>query len=203
MPRFRPQELELYVESQSDEAGTKAYLTQRRHNRLREMWCAGRFSRGYERHLGERSVDIEDADEQREYDFHLIVGSSRLPFQVTEVLDSGRRRGQDYRDFTEDEVADRLNLVPKGNSTYAATRVREELQSKIDKQYAGASSLHMLLYLNLNASSVPWASLAEPAAAEAQTFASVWLVTQHLFCCLHGGKQWFGLAGWFAIDSAG
>ena len=202
MPHFLPQELEAHVESQADSVGTKAFLTQRQHNRLREMWCAGRFGRGYESHFGECFVDIDETDEQRDYDFHLLVGSLRLPFQIAEVLDSGRRRGQDYRDYTEDEVAGQLSLLPKGDSAYASARIREALRSKIDKRYAGASSLHILLYLNVNASSVPWASLAEPAAVEAQTFASVWLVTQHLFCCLHGGKQWSGLVGWRAIESA-
>ena len=203
MPQFTPQQLEAYVEAHADKVGTRAYLTERKHNRLREMWCAARFGVGYTTNFGDCFVEIEEADEQREYDFHLLVGALRMPFQVTEVLDTGRRRGNEYREHSEDEVAQRLSLIPRRDSTYAAQRVVEELQSKASKRYAGAQQLHMLLYLNLSASSVPWASLAGPAENEARAFASVWLLAQDVFCCIWGGQQWPGLIGWRAVEGMG
>lgn len=200
MPSYTPRELEAIVEARAQELGTAAYLTNRRHQRLREMWCAARFGTGYSRHFSACTLEVEPEDEQRDYDFHLHIPEGRLPFQITEVLDEGRRRGDEYRTTSKDEVAKLLDQRPWQSDMYASQRVCEELQSKIAKRYAEPETLHMLLYLNLKASSVSWASLAGPAENQARVFASVWLVTQDLFCCIHSGKVWSGLVGWRGIE---
>lgn len=202
MPSYTPRELESIVEARAQELGTETYLTNPRHQRLREMWCAARFGTGYSRHFAPCMLEVELNDEQRDYDFHLQIPEGRLPFQITEVLDKGRRRGDEYRSTNKDQVAKLLDQRPWQSDVYASQRVCEELQSKIEKHYARPDTLHMLLYLNLKASSVSWASLAGPAENEARVFASVWLLTQDVFCCIYSGTVWSGLVGWRGIESA-
>jgi len=203
MPRYLPQELERIVEQQADHLGTAAFVSERQHKRLRETWCAASFARGYERNFGECHVDIESIDEQRDYDFHLVLPvGAPLPFQVFEVLDTGRRRSQEYRgDETQGLDAQVHELRARGAS-YPARRLREELAKKVAKHYAGSRELHLLAYLNLNAGSLPWASMASAAESAAPSFASIWVVTDGLVACLHGGKLWSGKIGWKAINSA-
>ena len=163
------------------------------------MWCAARFAVGYMNGVAECVVDIESEDEGREFDFHLCTVGCRYPFQVAEVLDSERRRGDEYRNHFQEEVESLQNERDFEPASYAARRVQEELVAKAKKHYAGAEGLHILLYLNVKASSVSWVSLADDAEPQARKFASVWLVTQDLYCCLHGGNVWQGLVHWRAI----
>jgi hypothetical protein len=202
MPEYPPLDLQKLVEAKAAELGTAAYLLDNRNQRLREMWCAARFGIGYETHVGECTLEIESEDERREYDFHLRALGSRLPFQIAEVLDSGRRRGDEYRGRTRKQVTEALDRRPSQGDWYAAKRVREALASKNQKYRTGSAGLHMLLYVNIKASSVPWASVANATEHEAKAFASVWLLTQDLFCCIHSGKVWSGFVGWKALDRA-
>ena len=203
MPRFLPHDLEQLVERQANELGTVAFLTQRKHNRLREMWCAAKFSRGYERSFGRCHVDIELHDEQREYDFHLVLPSTPpLPFQVFEVLDTGRRRSAEFLDHGSTTENSGFTPLRARGSLYPARRLREELVKKVAKRYARSSDLHLLAYLNLNAGAVPWATLASAAEPAAPAFASIWAVTHQLVACLHGGVRWAGKIHWRTIDSA-
>lgn len=203
MPVFLPHELEQLVERQANEIGTVPFLTRREHNRLREMWCAAKFSRGYERNFGRCHVDIELHDEQRDYDFHLVLPSTRpLPFQAFEVLDAGRRRSAEMLEDESQKGTSAPAPLRARSSLYPARRLREELAKKVAKRYAGSGDLHLLAYINLNAGSLPWASLASAAELAAPSFASIWAVTHHFVACLHGGTRWAGKIHWKEIESA-
>ena len=65
--------------------------------RPREMWCAGRFGTGFANNYDEAcKIDIEEKDEQRDYDFRLLTAGASLDFQLVEVLEHDRRRGDEY-----------------------------------------------------------------------------------------------------------
>lgn len=202
MTRYAARSLAEYVEERAVALGTPAFVTGSSSQRLREMWCAAKFGLGYERNVAPCEIDIEELNEQREYDFHLCTDGERLPFQVAEVLDEGRRRGDEYRDRTSDEVNQLHNQRSWKDRGYAGRRVIEELHSKHKTYRSGARTIHMLLYINIKAASVPWASIANAAESESKNFASVWLVTQELICCIHGGDRWVGQVGWMMIEDS-
>jgi hypothetical protein len=201
--RYLPAELQRIVEQQADHVGTAVFVALGEHKRLREMWCAARFARGYERSFGTCHIDVDLVDEQREYDFHLVLpGGAPLPFQVFEVLDAGRRRAEEYSsDGAKRSDAQSDKLLVRGAS-YPERRLRDELEKKVAKHYADSQELHLLAYLNLNAGSLPWASMAAAAEFAAPSFASIWIVTDGLMACLHGGDRWAGKIGWKLIDSS-
>jgi len=200
MARYEPNALQEHVEAQIQRIGANAFIVRREHNRLREMWCAARFGIGYGNNITACQIEVDDRDEQMDYDFHLCCDSGRLPFQVTEAMDYARPRDDEYRNQNEEQLNKLQHQAYIGDSTYAAIRIREELQKKINKHYANPERLHMLIYLNANASAAAWPTLLELAGEEAKTFASVWVVTGDLFCCIYGGATWRGQVGWKRID---
>jgi len=200
MPVYAPAHLEAVVKKRAGALELRAFLTRQENQRLREMWCAGRFSAGYERNMEPCEVDIEKRDEQAAHDFKLITEKDVLPFQVVEVLEAGRRRGDEYKNIDSEPL---YQEWPVYNAAYAEQRVNEELQRKVARRYAGAAQLHILAYLNVNAAAVAWAPLALATQEAARTFASVWCVTDHMLACLHSGGRWHGLVGWMQIDNEG
>lgn len=201
MAIYAPEELHAEVEARAGELGSVAFVAEGRNKRLREMWCASRFGMGYEKHFEPCTIEIDAADEQREFDFHLIAAGDRMPFQIAEVLESYRRRGDEYRGRTQEQINAILNGRPSHSAAYAAERVCAVLSKKA-KHYAASDSLHVLLYLNLNVSVIPWATLASSVEPHTGDFASVWVESQYLFCCLYGGERWRGATGWKPIETS-
>src|SRR5687767_11690053 len=97
MKRYRPDELLARYQEIFEAAGEEAFFRNPKHKKTQEMWCAAHFARGYERHFGSCYVHISDEDEQTDSDFELEVDGKRFPFQVTELMEPGRRRGDEYR----------------------------------------------------------------------------------------------------------
>lgn len=203
MPLYHPAELCSFVEAEAERIGAKAFVTSRRFNRLREMWCAGRFSTAYSKRVEPCQVDIDLVDEQREYDFHLVTPTARLPFQVTEVLDRDRRRGDEYKIHTTSQLASVLDAGDALSQDDAVARVREEIESKLSKYRTGAQSLHLLLYLNLKAFGVAWSDIRDATSDVVPRFSSVWLLSGDAFTCLYGGTRWQAIEGWFRVESEG
>ena len=201
MPLYAPSELDAYVLEKAAAVGPNAYVTQSKHGRLREMWCAAKFGVGYLAHVGPCAIDIAETDEQREFDFHFVVEGLRLPFQLAEVPDAGRRRGDEYRTQSVEQVADSQKRLPAQGASYAAKCIRETLVAKAN-HYVRAESLHILLYLNLKATSVTWPVLAVRLERVAKRFASVWLLGGKEFCCIYGGSNWPVIEGWKPLNDA-
>jgi hypothetical protein len=76
------------------------------------------------------------------------------------------------------------------------------LRGKVRKHFEQPSTLHTLLYLNVNVSALPWATMSTLAETEeARTFASLWVVTGEMFSCVYGGATWQQpIVGWMRID---
>jgi len=200
MAIFTPAKLWRDVERRSNGVDEEEFVNGRAFKRTREAWCAARFALGYERLFGACTVDIEEVDEQMDYDFHLCLSNGEhLPFQIIEALDEHRRRHDEYRLFTREQRL-AVEAARGGSPDYGAERVRVAIQSKIDRHIANSHQLHLLIYLNVNAGSVAWATLAGPAEDEARHFASVWIVTEQMICCIYSGSRWTGLVDWKMIE---
>ncbi len=200
MPQLLPTDLHSMVRARANELGTVDFLARRKNQRLREMWCAAMSGLGYEQNFGPCEIDIGFEDEQKDYDFLLILqGQAPLPFQVTEALDPDRRRQQEYLSLGKDAVDAQIDALPNLGSGYSAQRLHEVVSAKAAKRYAGASNLHLLVYLNIRAGQVTWTALSSAVEESARSFASVWVVTDRLLACVYGGRQWVGALHWRQI----
>ena len=142
-------------------------------------------------------------DEQLEYDFHLHTLRGRLPFQISEVLGEGRKRGDEYRSQPPEAVADLYNARQPLDQHFAIGRIWEGLEGKVRKRYAGAGGLHVLLYINLYVRALPWRELQIGLQSTTKIFASVWLLTHEYFSCVDGGHVWQPTNGWLQSANAG
>tara|TARA_R110002110_G_scaffold145689_1_gene335151 strand:- start:1123 stop:1701 length:579 start_codon:yes stop_codon:yes gene_type:complete len=176
---------------------SKEFLVDSSNQRLQEMWCAARFSTGYEQHLEPCQVEIEDIDEQREYDFHLVVNGSRFPFQVFEVMEKGRLRDKDYKNLTKAEIEEKQKSKAPLAVEESIAQIENALKKKMAKHYAESLDLNTLVYININVLQLPWAPLRDMVQRLNPKFASVWMVTEHMFGCLLGGHD--KLEGWMQI----
>jgi hypothetical protein len=199
VPKYTPDELCRHVEQIAAQSGGKAFLVERAHKRHREMWCAGRFATGYAKNFEPCEVEIEETDEQADFDFKLCVGKERLRFQVAELMEEGLRRGDVYRDLSEEEIRNLNSAAPRVSAETLGKLVRAAVENKL-KKYGRSPDLHILLYLNVHAPSAPWALLSTAIDGLAESFGSVWVHSQHAICCLHSGTRWCGEVRWRMID---
>lgn len=203
MNHHEPQALLSSVEREAEAVGAKAMLTSHRHSRLREKWCAAKFGCAYGKSFAPCSIEIEEQDEQREYDFHFHTKGVRLPFQIAEVLTPGRQRGNEYGSQAPAEIAAKYRGAPVLSSSEAIEELRKSLEKKVARRYAGAEDLSVLLYVNLDAASLKWSEAQAALELSASQFASVRLLSENAFTCIRGGSLWPPSGGWHANEEAG
>jgi hypothetical protein len=194
-----PHTLAELVDAEAEHLGAREMLTSRKASRLREKWCAAKFGMGYAKTFAPCLIDIADLDEQREFDFHLVSGESRLPFQLAEVQSPGRRRGVEFRELDPRAVASYWRSQPPLSGSAAIHHIRESVQAKVDKRYAEPKKLNVLLYMNLDIASLNWSAVSEALGTPASAFSSVWLLADHAFTCAYGGEQWPPSRGWHSL----
>jgi hypothetical protein len=196
MSIYSPTDLYAHVEKERNVVGDEAFVTNRNCNRLREMWCASLFGQGYEQHVAPCQIEIAETDEQRDFDFRLHALGEINPFQISEVLDEGRRRNQEYRSGFSGLATDDGVVVSK----YAHQRIASAIQGKIDKNYADSQELHLLLYANFIGNEASWAIMVGNLSSQCAHFASVWIITGSEICCISSGVKLYGFSQWKKIN---
>jgi len=98
MQRYRPEQIIEKYRAIVGDTTDEEFFRRPHHQKTQELWCAGHFALGFEKHIGPCTVLIGDRDEQTDADFVLEWNGESLPFQITEVMEPGRRRGDEYRD---------------------------------------------------------------------------------------------------------
>jgi hypothetical protein len=148
MKRYTPDELLSKYRSIRDEITTEEFFRSPKHKKTQEMWCAAHFARAYNQHVAPCTVLISDEDEQTDADFFLETGGKSYPFQVTELMEPGRRRGDEYRAGGSEKTQDE---DWSEGTEHGPVWVRSAIERKLKKKYAGTLDLNLLLYLNFAA----------------------------------------------------
>ena len=199
MKRYRPNELLERYRAIREATATETFFRDPAHKKTQEMWCAAHFSRGYEKHYGECFVLISDTDEQTESDFELEMNGASHSFQITELMQPGRRRGDEYR-WGESGKSILEDWSP--GTTNGPTWVREAIERKVRKRYAAAGDLNLLVYLNFPAYEQRFDRIAEECNEAARHFASVWLLNGNAICCIREGNGFEQTNGWLLIEES-
>lgn len=199
MKRYRPTELLTRYRAIREATTTEAFFRNPAHKKTQEMWCAAHFSRGFERHYEACFVLISDSDEQTDTDFKLEVRETQRPFQITELMQPGRRRGDEYREGERDRTV--LEDWSPGTAN-GPSWVREAIERKVKKRYAAARELNLLVYLNFPAYEQRFDRIAEECEQAAQHFASVWLLNGNAMCCILEGNGFERSNGWLPIEES-
>ena len=171
--------------------------------KLRDLWVAAHFGLAYE-HEFARCHLLFDEETAHEWDFILDVDGIRNPFQITEALEPGRRRGLEYR-----EVEAGIRSVTTTESWEPGTVngpewIRQSIERKKKKCYAGADKLNLLVYANFAAYRLEFACVQATCRPDAQLFHSVWVITGSLLGTLCSRNPFLGTisAGWLRIEQS-
>jgi hypothetical protein len=178
---------------------TKEFFRSPKHQKTMEMWCAAHFARAYARYVRPCAVLIDDVDIQTDVDFDLELDGMCHPFQVTEVMEPGRRRGDEYRNG--DPVGARADDIETGTAL-GANWVRAALENKLARGYAGVNKLNLLVYLNFAGRNQEYVHLRNVCGDAAMRFASAWLLNGNTVCCIRANANIPSWEGWMIIEES-
>jgi hypothetical protein len=197
--KYEPEALLAKYRAIRGRISVQEFFRSPKHQKTMEIWCAAHFARAYARYVQPCAVLIDDIDTQTDVDFDLELGGLVHPFQVTEVMEPGRRRGDEYRNG--DPVRARSDDIESGTKL-GPTWVRAALENKLAKGYAGMDKLNLLAYLNFAGRNQQYADLRSVCAEAAKQFASVWLLNGNTLCCIRANEQIPSWEGWMVIQES-
>lgn len=196
--QYKPEALLAKYRKIREQITERDFFGSPRHQKTMEMWCAAHFARAYEQYIASCSVMVNDIDTQTDVDFELEIGGVSHPFQITEVMEPRRRRGDEYRNGA---PALRRDDLEEGTRNGAAW-VRAAIEKKAEKKYAAQASLNLLLYLNFAGRSQQYEVLRAGSHDMASQFASVWLLNGNTMCCIRPNSRIQAFEGWLVIDES-
>jgi hypothetical protein len=197
--RYEPEVLLTKYRAIRKSISSKEFFRSPKHQKTMEMWCAAHFARAYSRYVRPCAVLIDDVDIQTDVDFELELDGVCHPFQVTEVMEPGRRRGDEYRNG--DPVGARGDDIESG-AAHGASWIRVGLENKLSRGYAGVSKLNLLVYLNFAGRNQEYVRLRAVCGEVAKQFGSVWLLNGNTVCCIHPNPDIPSWEGWMIIDES-
>lgn len=185
---FTPSDLLLHYQSLRVDVSSMTFFNKPAHSKTQEIWSAAQFGLGYQMHISECQIRLEDVDAQTEVDFELLVSDRVFPFQITEVQELGRRRGDEYK-LKEDNnfLADVGLSGPEDNPVL----IKSAIEKKAKKLYANSKNLNLLVYVNVATSTnYDISSIREKSLESLDNFASVWLLLDIMaICSLKGNGE--------------
>ena len=192
--RFRPLEL-IDAHNASRAAIESAAFFGSKFQKQREMYCAGHFALAYEEAKAPCHVLYEEPDPKNHVDFHLETATGRHQFQLTEIQEPDRRRGDEYRSAIRARPVDETSLqrATDDGPSWIASAIEKKRRA-----YAGTlSKLHLLVYVNFPAYSLSYQAVVEAVPPDDNDFASIWLITGDSVCCLKVSPDLGALPGWY------
>ena len=197
--KYKPDALLSKYRAIRNSISAREFFRSPKHQKTMEIWCAAHFSRAFDRYVSPCEVLIDDMDIQTDVDFELDMGGVLHPFQVTEVMEPGRRRGDEYR--IGEPVGARDDDIETGTAL-GATWVRAALAHKLAKGYADVEKLNLLAYLNFAGRSQQYEHLRSTCVGVAERFGSVWLLNGNTLCCIHPNQDIPSWEGWMVIEES-
>ena len=193
--RYLPADLFAKYRSIRADISNSEFYSNPKHRKTMEIWCAARFGRAYEAHLGPCALWVHDRDEQTDADVALEVNGVRYPFQITEVQKQDRRRGDEYRVGV---LSSRTTVEDWDNGReQGPTWFRAAIERKLHRYGGEVSGLNLLVYLNYVAIEQPYFELQNAVAEVAARFLSVRVLNGNALACistnstaLNGPLEW-------------
>jgi hypothetical protein len=196
--RYRPDE--LFEKYRTIRAITcdEDFFNRPEHQRTQEVWCAAHFANAYNKYLAPCAVLIDESITDTDTDFDLETDGKIFAFQVSEVQEPGRRRGDEYKQPE--------HLRPEHNLSRGALLapqwVREGIRKKVAKNYADAHTLNLLMYLNFPAWSQQYYDIRSACEDLVTAFASVWLLNGNTMCVIKANLSLRAFEGWMVIPES-
>jgi hypothetical protein len=140
---------------------------------LFDAWCAGLFGVGYRKHAAPCEVAVSEPGSGE--DFFLHAHDCYFPFETTEVLEQGRRRGDEYR-----KPPGSAHYAPGAAAVDGLRWLEAGIQKKVDKQYTRSSVLNLLVYANFTVDELQWSHVSKQLVKFHGCFGSLWVMAYHV-----------------------
>jgi hypothetical protein len=138
---------------------------------LREAWAAGRLARAFELQGHAIAVRIAGADEQFP-DFYVKCDVQEHAFELTEALEAGRLRGDEYKKFAKESTI--LRPYHAVGRIEGQEAVAEAIRRKASKRYS--ESPHLLVYADFTGEGIDLKNCLALCGDACTRFASVWVL---------------------------
>jgi len=196
--RYKPSELfEKYREIRAA-TSDEDFFGRPEHKRTQELWCAAHFANAYDQYLARCMVLIDESTTNTDADFDLETSGAVFPFQLAEVQEPGRRRGDEYK---QPERLRPVHDLSRG-AVLGPQWVRDGIQKKAAKHYVDAQSLNLLIYLNFPAWQQQYHDIQNACAKAAESFGSVWLLNGNTMCVIKPNSELPAFEGWLVIPES-
>ena len=168
------------------------------HRILREQWCASVFGIGYDKYVRPCRVAVEESLENRGIDFLLEADGKEFPFQTTEALEEGRKRGQEYKEIENGKVVTHPYTPERGRQE-GPDWIVSAIAKKAGKHYSYSKNLNLLVYVNFTAHEMDFDVIKEKAKEYRGSFSSIWLLTNKVIATLSPNECIGDIPGWGII----
>lgn len=162
---------------------------------VRERWCAGMFGCGYARHVAPCKVATNELRYRQDIDLWLRTEDKDWDFQLAEIQEPGRRRGEEYRRVA-DGTVQTFPYEPERGRVAGPGWIAGAVERKRGKRYSGSESLHLLLYANFNGEQLEYADVAAALQPYEGDFGSIWIFTSLHICSVFSPPELGALPGW-------
>jgi hypothetical protein len=166
-----------------------------RYQKVREKWCAGMFGLGYRKYVRDCEVGVNETDTNLDADFFLRVKRKVWPFQVVEVQEPSRKRGDEYKGFADGSIKS-IPYEPEKGYMEGPDWLKNGIDKKVKKNYAGSKNMNLLVYANFTARQLDYARLREALSDFKGQFASVWIVTSTHVCSVCSSPELGEISKW-------
>lgn len=171
------------------------------HQWLRDLWVGAHFGRAYDQFIGCCTVEFDWA-KAHEWDFVLHTEAQPEPFQTTEALEPGRRRGLEYKQIESGERPRTTLESWEPGTRHGSEWINCAIGRKKNKNYAGAENLNLLVYANFPAYQLELSAVKVACRELASAFLSVWVITGRHLGLIHSASppNQAVESGWLVIN---
>jgi hypothetical protein len=147
---------------------------------LRDQWCAGKLSTGYQAHVRPCLVAVNPSAERMDADFFLQTAGRHFAFQSVARHEPDRRIANDYLALA--RRGPRMTHIDH-EVDQAALWLAEAVKAKA-KRYGPSPDMNLVVYANFFARQVQFAEIAMAVLPWRQHFGSLWIFTGTHICSI-------------------
>jgi len=125
---------------------TKGFVNERKYQKQREAWIMARFSCAYSKYT-KNDIKISLSDEEPA-DAQMKVGRNIIDYQIVLANKPGRKLDLEYKTLKKEQNSSKTKPYRPVNLEEEARILRDILQKKVNKNYAGKRDLNLLIHSN-------------------------------------------------------
>lgn len=172
------------------------------YQKLREMWCAGTFGKGYSKFVFPCEVGINLSNFRLDADFFIKVKGNYYPFQIAEALEKGRLRGQEYKNFKKGSIQS-VPYRPENGRINGPNWIKNVVKKKVDKVYEDSQALNLLVYANFHATELDRDEIIKLLGTFQSNFQSLWIITNLEICSIFSVEALGKINAWSRVYRLG